>query len=329
MKICLVPLFLFTVYSYTYRRPLSSAVVSLAKLRAMDDPRLVPMEGCLWRWSDMGHVSFCSGNMNSPNKLICIGGLTDGLLPCPWIPKLSARAKECGWCMVQPLISSSYSGYGTGSLDRDTTELNEFILQLKTQWNCQKVVFVGHSTGCQNSVHFAANGSEEVVALLTAIVLQAPVSDQEAGSLDPACVEYLPWAREQLEEKLDTLMPIESHFSPITIRRFLSLFENYGNDDYFSSYLTDIELRDRFKHIDSLDNLKDVVIAYSMADQYVPDHVDKSHLVDRIASAIGVKATPLKLQSADHSLYQPSDGSSIDTFVEAVISVLQKSVVDK
>lgn len=257
-----------------------------------------------------------------PKKLICIGGLTDGLLACPWVPELSKLAGDCNWSTTQPLLTSSYTGYGTGSLSRDTEELSSFILQLKNKFNTQDIVIVGHSTGCQNACHFTANGDAEAVALVSGIALQAAVSDQEAGLLEPSASNYLQFAREQPTDKLDSLMPIEAHWTPISVRRFLSLFEKYGDDDYFSSYLTDSELSSKLAHFDGLPNLKGVILAYSMADQYVPLDIDKNSLVDRIAKAIGDKCIPLKLQYADHSLSLPQDGSAIKIFVNTVLSLL-------
>lgn len=57
------------------------------------------------------------------NKCILLGGLSDGLLPTPYTPKLEQACHAIGWSLVQPILSSSYLGFGNGDLDRDTEEL--------------------------------------------------------------------------------------------------------------------------------------------------------------------------------------------------------------
>ena len=56
-------------------------------------------------------------------KCILIGGLSDGLLPVPYTKQLETACHERGWSLVQPIISSSYLGFGHGSLERDTKEI--------------------------------------------------------------------------------------------------------------------------------------------------------------------------------------------------------------
>jgi hypothetical protein len=55
--------------------------------------------------------------------VVYLGGLTDGLLACPYVEALGEVCHQRGWALVQPVLSSSYAGYGTGSLDRDTDEV--------------------------------------------------------------------------------------------------------------------------------------------------------------------------------------------------------------
>jgi pimeloyl-ACP methyl ester carboxylesterase len=283
------------------------------------------MEGTLWRWNCRGQVAFISAQKSSNNHIICLGGLTDGLYPCPWVEQLNQKCLEIGWALVQPTLSGSYTGYGTGTLDRDVEELSEFILHLHERWNCQRLVIVGHSTGCQIAIHLTNFGSEQVLSLLYGIVLQAPVSDQEAGSLTPETEQYLQWARQQPPQLLHTLMPIDSHYSPITIQRYLSLFDRYGQDDYFSSYLTDQELQKNFSGILSRSSpLVKILIAYSMSDEYVPSTVDKELLVDRLVAVLGPRAEALKLPQANHNLSAPSDGSSVQLFISAIEAIFRE-----
>ena len=61
-------------------------------------------------------------------KCILIGGLSDGLLPVPYTKQLETACHERGWSLVQPIISSSYLGFGHGSLERDTKEIRYVCL---------------------------------------------------------------------------------------------------------------------------------------------------------------------------------------------------------
>ena len=63
----------------------------------------------------------------SPKKCILLGGLSDGMLPVPYTSLLEDICHEHQWSLVQPILSSSYLGFGNGSLDRDVQELEELI----------------------------------------------------------------------------------------------------------------------------------------------------------------------------------------------------------
>jgi len=72
------------------------------------------------------------------------------------------------------VLSSSYLGFGHGSLDRDTNEICKLMNYLLCH-SCgggeeeeedgvePTFALVGHSTGCQNSVHFVKYGQEDLV----------------------------------------------------------------------------------------------------------------------------------------------------------------------
>jgi hypothetical protein len=58
-------------------------------------------------------------------KCILIGGLSDGLIPTPYTKDLEEACHSLGWGFVQPILSSSYLGFGNGSLDRDSIEIRQ------------------------------------------------------------------------------------------------------------------------------------------------------------------------------------------------------------
>jgi pimeloyl-ACP methyl ester carboxylesterase len=130
-----------------------------------------------------------------------VGGLTDGLCTVPYVSELAEALDDTDWSLFSILLSSSYSGFGVESLDRDVEEIGQcvrFIRDLKADRapgatsKHSKIVVMGHSTGSQDVLHYlhAANPlpkTELDMGLqymhrpeLDGAIMQAPVSDREA-----------------------------------------------------------------------------------------------------------------------------------------------------
>lgn len=160
---------------------------------------------------------------------IFLGGLTDGLLACAYVEQLAALCDSKGWALVQPILSSSYAGYGCSSLQRDVEELSELTDYLERTRQVSAFAIIGHSTGCQDTVQFMATASVSTRQKVRACVLQAPVSDREAWALEGNAEErerLLDLARSLVEEGKGTQLLPELHygFVPITADRYMSLF---------------------------------------------------------------------------------------------------------
>ena len=56
-------------------------------------------------------------------KCILVGGLSDGLIPTPYTKQLEEACHAESWSFIQPILSSSYLGFGNGDLDRDSNEI--------------------------------------------------------------------------------------------------------------------------------------------------------------------------------------------------------------
>ena len=56
-------------------------------------------------------------------KCILIGGLSDGFMPTPYTADLERECHKLGWSFVNPILSSSYVGFGNGDLERDSQEI--------------------------------------------------------------------------------------------------------------------------------------------------------------------------------------------------------------
>lgn len=175
-----------------------------------------------------------------------------------------------------------------------STAIN-YIRSSITRSPTSPVVLMGHSTGCQDLMHYLVsevppktkaktntknNQSTSASAsasrpTISGAIFQAPVSDREAIMRD---VNDDPPTRESYESCLSiaastpedkhatTILPL--HVSrlclgpaPLSIKRFLSLAspgspENPGMDDYFSSDLTDRRLVDTFGRIGAAAHLQ-------------------------------------------------------------------------
>ena len=243
---------------------------------------------------------------------IYVGGLTDGLLACSYVERLGAELDSRGWSLVQPVLSSAYTGYGTSSLERDAEQLSELCAHLDSTRSVRALAIIGHSTGCQDAVTLLAQAPPKIRCLLRAAILQAPVSDREAASLEGDEKE-----RAALVEEAKALVGagrgeallsrLHYDFVPMSASRWLSLCSRLGSDDMFSSDLTDEELQAVLGHMGTAGQRMGrpaqlgrpavppaplhpglhTVFVHSGADEYVPPDVDVGALSRRMVAAAG------------------------------------------
>lgn len=204
--------------------------------------------------------------------------------------------------------------------------------------SAENFALVGHSTGCQNSIHFLKNGDPDMVARTKSVALQAPVSDREHAMMEPNYKENIRIARQMKDSGGgDEMMPRSAFWAPITASRFLSLQDVGGDDDFFSSDLSDEEITKRLGHIGKWggENSAYLLAAFSGADEYVPKNVDKVLLLERMCRAMNgseVKresrersvAKPLMLETGNHNLSEGQDDG--DRFVAAFAEQLEVAV---
>jgi pimeloyl-ACP methyl ester carboxylesterase len=260
--------------------------------------------------------------------VIYVGGLTDGLLACPYVLALGEACNQESWGFVQPLLSSSYIGYGTGSLDRDASELEVLVNFLVEQRGATAVALIGHSTGCQDAVHLMRIADARVRSLVRLVMLQAPVSDRqgggsewEAGAAERA--QLLQQAEALIAAgKGDDILTKHHGFVPITASRYASLMGRGGLDDMFSSDLSDAELCDRLGHLHGVRT----IFVHSLADEYVDPKMDMRALSRRFVFAAGPhKASAILLEGARHNLLPAVPGAqAADVFVREVVAALRE-----
>lgn len=276
------------------------------------------------------------GSLLSSKKCILVCGLGDGLLPVPYTQLLADACREASWSLVQPIISSSYTGFGHGSLRRDCDELQELMLYLIKYRNAQEFCLVGHSTGCQDAIYFLQHADKDLRDRLKVVALQAPVSDREDAAQSHTYEENLKLATDLVKKgKGEEMMPRCTFWAPITANRFVDLQEWGGTDDYFSSDFSDEELQERLQHVSSKSSnssskkhpLK-VLVAMSGEDEFVPSTVDSLTLMYRLVAAMNANckendpqvAEGLFLKTGNHNLSKgPEDGKQ---FVNKIMELI-------
>ncbi|KAJ5135117.1 Protein of unknown function DUF1749 [Penicillium bovifimosum] len=180
--------------------------------------------------------------VNKTNSLLFVGGLTDGFCTVPYVSKLAKTLENTDWSVFSVLLSSSYGGWGVGSLDRDVEELGQcvrFIRDLKASRqpgapsSAGKIAIMGHSTGSQDVLHYLYSpnpvphkefdfGLQHMVRPeLDGAILQAPASDRQGlqaiieSSLQPDELkkvydDLVTFAKEQpyTEPNSDAILPM-------------------------------------------------------------------------------------------------------------------------
>ncbi|GLJ06948.1 hypothetical protein SUGI_0053540 [Cryptomeria japonica] len=277
-------------------------------------PRNSQFNGVLFKYGPKSiQIAFKTGDFKQ--QVIFIGGLTDGLLATEYLEPLSAELENEKWSLVQPLLSSSYSGYGTSSLKQDALELDQLISHLINKEESEGVVLLGHSTGCQDIVRYMRSNTACSKAV-RATILQAPVSDREYRATLPETAAMIDLAASMIKEGREMdLMPREANLdAPITAYRYYSLCAYMGDDDMFSSDLSDDQLRMRLGHMSNIP----CQIIFSMGDEYIPEYVDKRALVQRLSNAMG-GAEKVEIEWGNHSL-----SNRVEEAVQAIVNFVKR-----
>ncbi|KAK4283635.1 hypothetical protein QN277_000564 [Acacia crassicarpa] len=258
-------------------------------------------------------VAFKTGDYKQ--QVIFIGGLTDGFLATAYLEPLAIALDREKWSLVQFLMSSSYSGYGTSSLQQDAKELDQLINYLINKEDSEGVVLLGHSTGCQDIVHYMGTNAACSRAVRAAI-LQAPVSDREYRATLPETASMIDLAANLIREgRGSELMPREADSSaPINAYRYHSLCSYNGDDDLFSSDFSEDQLKMKLGHM----SCTHCQVIFSMGDEYVPDYVDKKALVERLCRALG-GAEKVEIEHGNHSL-----SNRVEEAVHAIIDFIKR-----
>lgn len=277
------------------------------------------------------------------NFLVFIGGLSDGFLCAKYVPKIAElfnKDLEGNWGVVEALITSSYVGFGTGSLKRDVRELGQLVKHLRTERGTKdsKVVLIGHSTGCQDTMEYLTKFTYEEdfedVMRLDGGILQAPVSDTECAE-DYHNAEDL---KEALQETKQLIDEGKGHYvindgkakklsfdSPTTAYRFYSLNARRTDDDYFSTYLTDEDYKTTFGKLQL-----PLLVLVGEKDEYVPKSIDRQALLEHWEKVSPKEFwSPLSkvVKGADHKGGGPyADEGAADDIARTVVKFIKATI---
>ncbi|KAB5558440.1 hypothetical protein GE09DRAFT_113800 [Coniochaeta sp. 2T2.1] len=257
-------------------------------------PSLVP-HAVIYELLPPDVLSSSTSSLPAPkNALVFIGGLGDGPHTVPAIRAVAATlATEGTWSVFEVRLNSSFGQWGFSSLREDVREIGEVVAYLREKLGRERVVLMGHSTGCQDCMEYVTKGGQDKLPPVDGIVLQGPVSDREG---------FIPLleqdGRNYYEESLahatrlveagkgeDEYMPRRllpaGWDTPVTAYRWRSLISVGGDDDYFSSDLPDEKVAEIWGGI----RAKKVLIVPSEKDEHVPEHIDMRGLVSKWTAA--------------------------------------------
>ncbi|WFD36789.1 hypothetical protein MCUN1_003678 [Malassezia cuniculi] len=270
-----------------------------------------------------------------PNKLVFIPGLTDTIGVVPYLPLLANALHELGYSLVQPVTGSDLGGYGTSSLEGDAQEITNLIEHLVSHVNATgKIVLMGHSTGCQDTIAFL---SRDRGVTVHGGILQAPVSDCEYfdSRKSPADEQLLAKAAELIAagkggEMLPRTAPAKPEAGGIsgnsaailqpamTAYRFHSLNSHGTDDDMFSSVLSDDDIRRIWT---PALNKAPILALMGAQDEFVPDGIDRAGIINRWSKIL--EGTPLHTKLIPGANHKVDDESAQQVLVQSVVSFIK------
>lgn len=277
---------------------------------------------------------------NAISTVVFINGMHGYPLSTTYTQKLSSTL-PAQWRLVEPLLNSAGTGFGTYTLTQDVDEVSLLVRYLRGLRPQGRIVLLGHSTGCQDAIHYlCAPGRDKrfSTAAVEGVILQAPVSDREATSQrasEESLKPSIDLAHKYIQEgRAQDILPSAMTRAvyprvPVSAYRWLSLMSpapaHDGEDDYFSSDLG----RERWESTfgGGGKGMKWLVL-HGSEDDGVPAHVDKEALLAEWKEAteegggIWDKGSGV-LPGADHPLKE-CDEAVREDFVKRVLAFLER-----
>ena len=182
------------------------------------------------RWS----CAYERGNPSARNALVYITGLSGGphAIDLGHIDEALRKASgTVSYSVWEFRMRSSYTGFGYSSLANDAEDTASFVRYLRDDLGKERVVLMGHSTGCQDCMIYGSGDRDPDSPAVDGYILLAPVSDREMASLitQPDELERsVKTARDMIDRgREQEIMPKGSlpavFYSPVTAYRWYSL----------------------------------------------------------------------------------------------------------
>ncbi|PFH33374.1 hypothetical protein BESB_085730 [Besnoitia besnoiti] len=232
-------------------------------------------------------ASYADGNECA---LLFVSGLTEGMMSHGWLPSLAQAVDRLGFATIQVNLSSSFGSCGMSTLQQDARELEVVVRYLRKEMRMKKVVMAGHSTGAQDIVSYLrhVNASQDPQSKIDGAILLSAISDREAFSLlSGATTKHLVEEAMRLVEKgePDGVLPERVMGCHFTAKRLLSLTQRLGDDDMFSTDLTEEELSQILAPLDV-----PCLFIYGEQDEYVPDMKKLEQFTETMLSVVKKRA---------------------------------------
>jgi len=247
-------------------------------------------------------------------------------LSIPLLPELSSTLRDSKLAsVVQFIMRSSYAGYGTTSLDTDAKDVVHLMKELKLRGKT-RVILCGHSTGTQDVVHLlrwlqSNQGSD--LPLVSGAILLAPVSDREAFLIEiteEVLKERVAQSEAKVKEKIGhEITPRDWGYEnlPCSYNRFLSLSKRLGQEDMWSSDLSEEEMRGIIGHVEV-----PTLVIFAGSDEYVPEFVDKKVLVRKLEDVMPGCCQSFIVGNAKHGF---EDSESQQIVITHIVDFVKKN----
>jgi len=122
-------------------------------------------------------------------------------------PSTIAKSLPPNWAIAEVLLSSSYRGWGTSSLQKDAKELAECVGYFCKLRPGREVVLMGHSTGCQDVMEYVV-GEGEFCSSFFGVGFQGSCSELLRHVIRSArCVDDFCYMREKRKERQRESVP--------------------------------------------------------------------------------------------------------------------------
>ncbi|EHA54079.1 hypothetical protein MCOR27_011379 [Pyricularia oryzae] len=254
-----------------------------------------------------------SGSTTAKNALICIGGLGDGPHTLRYVRTISQRLEKeasLSYSVFEVRLSSAFDGFGTKRLSDDVAEISALVQYLRGIGR-EKIVLMGHSTGTQDCMEYTNYGRHNS-APVDGFIMQGTVSDREAfgplvdkKELDQIISQAATLIRAGEEnEMMPRNNPVSEVFgAPLTAYRLNSLLSPGGEDDFFSSDLTDDKIASFWANF-----RKPALVLPSGEDEHVPKSIDVEALLGRwkkLAPAGVISELSGLIPGASHTVRDP------------------------